>query len=121
MNLECSASRSAWYARAATVSRLPDPPPTILCRVGYAAGCERPLPNDDDDYASTTSSRADSSEDFGDRRANAGTKRAGVPPPQIGFEARRRLQVVEDARRGIRFWKIRTWDCERIIQTREAT
>ena len=40
--------RSAWYARAAGVSRLPDPPPTILCRVGYAAVRERTLPNDDD-------------------------------------------------------------------------
>ena len=36
-------------------------------------------------HASTIGDWAGGSEDFGERRANA--KRAGVPPPQFGFEA----------------------------------
>ena len=53
--------RACW-----TVSRLPDPTPSILCRVEDAAVRERTLPNDDN--ASTPDDWADSSEDFGERR-----------------------------------------------------
>ena len=53
--------RACW-----TVSRLPDPTPTILCCVEDAAVRERTLPNDDN--ASTPDDWAGSNEDFGVRR-----------------------------------------------------
>ena len=62
---------SAWYARAEwRVSRLPDPTPIDSCdRVRTLLGAKpiAQLVND----ASTTDDRASSSEDFGERRANA--------------------------------------------------